>query len=112
MVEGWIMANPALVQARMMFFIAGMGGGGRSQFGAPYGPDERATTRARAPPNWLSQWAVWACWAHHWLLAEVSRFWFESLARSVALQGTSDREASELGSVFLAREFPRDVIAG
>ena len=71
----------------------------------------RDTTLARAPPNWLSQCAVWAYWAHHWPLTEVSRSWFESLAGSVVLQGTSDREASELGSVFLAREFPRDVIA-
>lgn len=99
------MANPAPVAARMMIFIAGMGGGGGAQRGAPCGYDT-------GPPNWLSQCAVWACWAHHWPLAEVSRSWFESLAGSVVLQGTSDREASELGSVFLAREFPRDVIAG
>ena len=42
MAEGWIMANPALVQARMMFFIAGMGGGG-----VPSVEHHAATTRAR-----------------------------------------------------------------
>lgn len=33
------MANPAPVRARMMIFIAGMGGGGRAQRGAPCGYD-------------------------------------------------------------------------